>query len=49
MPLMHAHTIVFTMRYFYVQANNIVTSLWPLHNRKQDVGNIIVWDKILSI
>jgi len=41
-------TLIFIMRYFYVHANNTVTPLViisPLHNNKQDVGNIGVWDR----
>jgi len=33
MMLMHAHTVIFTMLYFYVHANNN-------NNNFQDVGNI---------
>jgi len=51
MPLIHAQ--IFTMRYFYV--HETVTLLLPLviilplHNHKQDVGNIGVRDHFLSI
>jgi len=49
MPLMHAQSVIFTMHYFYVHANNTVMNplviISPLHN--QYVGNIGVWDQFL--
>jgi len=52
MPLMNAQSVIFTMLYFYVHANNTVTSLVissALHNNKQYVPSIGVWDQFLSI
>ena len=52
MPLMHAQAVIFTMPFFYVHTNNTVTSLsnnLPLHNHKQDVRNISIWDQFVSI